>query len=65
MYIYMMKPYFKGLPRFIFTHIHPRVGRYVSHTPHMCYAHLKHALIQLTMSPLVVIAIDEQNFRLR
>ena len=61
----MMKPYIKGIPRCIFKHIHARTGWYVSYTPHMYYAHLKNVLIQLTMSSLVAIIIDEQNFRLR
>ena len=60
----MMKPYIKGIPRCIFTHIHLRAGWYVSYTPHMYYAHLRNILIQL-MSPLVVIVIDEQSFWLR
>ena len=61
----MMKPYIKGIPRCIFKHIHPRAGWYVSYTPHMYYAHLKNALIQLTMSPLVATVIDEQSFWVR
>ena len=58
----MMKPNIKGIPRCIFMHIHLRVGWYVSY---MYYAHQRNVLIQLTASPLVVIVIDEQSFRLR
>ena len=61
----MMKPYIKGIPRCKFMHVHLRTGWYVSYTPHMYYAHLRNILIQLTMSPLVVIVIKEQSFRLR
>ena len=61
----MMKPYIKGIPRCIFTHIHLHAGWYVSYTPHKYCAHLRNALIQLITSPLVVIIIDEQSFRLR
>ena len=60
-----MKPYIKGILRCIFKHIHPRAGWYVSYTPRMYYAHLKNVLIQLTMSPLVAIVIDERSFWLR
>ena len=60
MYIYtMMKPYIKGIPRCIFKHIHPHSDWYVSYTPHTYYAHLKNIFIQLIMSPLVGIVIDE------
>ena len=33
----MMKPYIKGIPRCMFTHIHLCAGWYVSCTPHMYY----------------------------
>ena len=61
----MVTSYIKDADRCIFTHIHLCTGWYVSYTPHMYYAHLKNVLIQLAMSPLVAIIIDEQSFRLR
>ena len=49
----MVMSHTKGADRYIFTHIHQRVGWCVSYTPWVHYTHLGNVSFQLTAGPLV------------